>query len=127
MPQIPAKKLVPDSPAKVFSLRRSLQWAVAACLAGVLVAGAYLLNNAPSSSLPSPAALGVVEDQDLTHLGEQEMDQYLQTQAQLSLLSAESTEDLNLDPASKMEQLTEDELLQYLQQEETTAAVQLAS
>lgn len=115
VPMAQRSKQGPAPLAKLVSFRRGFQWAVAACLAGVLVAGAYLLTVPGSNHLPSQEAMGMAVEKHLAALGEEEMDQYIQKQTQLSLLSNETSEDLNIEPEEKIQQVSEDDLLQYLE------------
>jgi hypothetical protein len=131
---IPLK--VASPPAKVFSLgkpKRVLQYAIAACTAGILMVGAYLYSgrtpaqtDGAVATISYDSAMKMDVNQELAKVDEQTIDQYLaETPITGYIINTVAPEEV--DPQQLINGTTEEDINEYLQEtadpsEETTGS-----
>jgi hypothetical protein len=122
---IPLKVATPA--AKVFSMakpRRILQYAVAACTAGVLMVGAYMYTHkasvpdsgTASAVIPYDSAVKMNVSEELASVNEQEIDQYLKQSPTIASNAATTSPTDDVDLELFINSTSDDEIKEYLEQ-----------
>ncbi len=120
---IPLK--VANPPAKVFNLgkpKRVLQYAIAACTAGILMVGAYLYTGRTQAktddaiaTIPYDSAINMDVNQELAKIDDQMIDQYLaETPITGYIINTVAPEEV--DPQQLINTTTEEDINEYLQE-----------